>query len=228
MAKNGSGSAWILAKKQTTGKGSRGRKWETGEGNFSASLLLHINEKPQNAVLRSFSAALALADTLEILGINPESISLKWPNDVLVDDQKIAGILLESSGRGQKIDNLIVGIGVNLTTAPPKHVLVPTALPPTSVLAAIKQNVKPEQVLDILAPAFDAYENQMSTHGFEPIRKNWLQRAARLGDEITVQQGDKSLSGAFSDIDTTGALVLTTQTGSHLISAGEIFFPTAT
>jgi len=228
MAKTGAASAWILAKTQTNGKGSRGRNWETGDGNFSASLLLHLNETPQNAALRSFSAALALADTLESLGVDAKSISLKWPNDVLVDGRKIAGILLESSGRGQSIDQLIVGIGINLISAPPLHKLAPNAVRPISLLAATQKTVKPEQVLDHLASAFEAHETQLATHGFDPIRRQWLQRAARFGQNVTILQGDKTLSGTFSDIDTTGALVLTADTGSHLISAGEIFFPTAT
>jgi len=228
MAKNGAPSAWILARQQTAGKGSRGRHWETGQGNFSASLLLRINDVPQNGALRSFSAALAVSETLVSLGIDESSISLKWPNDVLVDGKKIAGILLESSGRGQNIDQLIVGIGINLSTAPPSNKLAAAALSPADVYSITSETVDPESVLDVLAPIFSNFENILSIHGFEAIRTRWLQKAARLGEELTVQQGDRSITGTFNDVDTSGALVLTTPYGSHVISTGEIFFSTAT
>ena len=121
---------WISAKCQTAGTGRRGRAWDTGAGNFSASLIYRPKGEPADLALRSFVAALALFDALEALSGRADIFTLKWPNDVLLRGGKLAGILLESQP-----DGLIVGIGVNLKTPPPVDVLEPRALPPKTLLA---------------------------------------------------------------------------------------------
>ncbi|HEX9857902.1 MAG TPA: biotin--[acetyl-CoA-carboxylase] ligase, partial [Paracoccaceae bacterium] len=94
------GPAWVLAGEQTAGRGRRGRAWSSPRGNFHASLVMQPTEPPEVVALRSFAAALALRDTCVALTGLPQAFALKWPNDVLLNGGKLAGILLESAGQG--------------------------------------------------------------------------------------------------------------------------------
>ena len=109
---------WILAKNQTNARGRRGRVWSNPNGNFSATLALTLSEDPATLALRSFVTALALFDTLAYVTKATNLLSLKWPNDVLMEDKKVAGILLESFGSGKITDFLLIGVGVNLVRLP--------------------------------------------------------------------------------------------------------------
>lgn len=176
------------------------------------------------AAQRSFVAALALADALTQATARPEAITLKWPNDVLLNGAKVAGILLETAGQGGVMAPLAIGIGVNLAHAPDADAIEPGALKPTSVLSATGAQVDPESFLALLAPAFADWEQRLGTHGFGPLRRAFLDRAARLGEPITARTGTDTFTGTFSDIDATGALVLTTPQGRRVVQAADIFF----
>ena len=183
---------------------------------------MEVDGPPDQAALRSFATALALADTLQGLGIAKDQLALKWPNDVLLQGRKLAGILLEStrvSGRGV----LIVGIGVNLATAPPKETLECGAVQPIA-LGETGLNVTPSAFLDALAPAFDTWEQVFKRQGFTPLRTAWLARAARLGEVITARLPDRQISGRFETVDPSGAIVLDTPDGRVSLPAAEIFF----
>jgi BirA family biotin operon repressor/biotin-[acetyl-CoA-carboxylase] ligase len=194
-------------------------------GNFAASLLMRPRASPAQAALRSFVAALALRDALIAAGVAPADVALKWPNDVLLKGGKLAGILLESQGDGQGgLSHLIVGIGVNLAAAPDVTTLEPGALPPVSLREETGIEIAPEPFLDLLAPAFDRLDRQLSTYGFAPIRTAFLQGAARLGQPITARLPAETLTGTFRDIDDTGNLILETQAARRTIAAAEIFF----
>jgi len=112
------GPEWILAHHQTAGRGRRGRVWANPVGNFSATLVLPQPGTPDRAALRSFVAALALYDTCVAVSGRSDGFALKWPNDVLLNGGKLAGILLESAGAGTAMSYLAIGIGVNLVAAP--------------------------------------------------------------------------------------------------------------
>lgn len=169
-------------------------------------------------------AALALWDTLAELTGRPDSFSLKWPNDVLMNGQKVAGILLETSGPGGQAGPLCIGIGINLMTAPEADALETTALSPNSVLSGTGVTLEPAEVLDYLAPAFAKWELQLATFGFAPIRTAFLSCAARLGEVITARTARETLIGTFETIDETGAIVLITASGRVAVPAAEIFF----
>ncbi|MDK2775208.1 MAG: biotin--[acetyl-CoA-carboxylase] ligase, partial [Tabrizicola sp.] len=112
------GPTWIIAGLQTAGRGRRARPWASPQGNFHATLVLKPVEPPEHVALRSFAAALALRDALVALTGLPQGFTLKWPNDVLCNGGKLAGILLESQGLGGPDPVLCIGIGVNLIAAP--------------------------------------------------------------------------------------------------------------
>ncbi len=210
---------WITAKRQTAGTGRRGRAWDTGAGNFSASLMYRPVGAPTDLAQRSFVAALALFDALEAVSGRSDIFTLKWPNDVLLRGGKLAGILLESISNG-----LIVGIGVNLMSLPPQEVLEPRALPPKTLFAETGVSVTPDMLLEVLAPAYARWEQQITTYGFAPIRQAWLGKAANLGKTIHARVGTAQITGIFTTLDEGGAIVLETPQGRRAISAGDIFF----
>lgn len=215
---------WIMARRQTLGRGRRGRVWISPEGNFMASLVLRPGGEPAQAALRSFVAALALADALQSL-IGPQAVlSLKWPNDVLLNGGKVAGILLESAGQGAGLTHLIIGIGVNLIAAPPVEDVEPGAMKPVSVLGETGLRITPADCLNALGVAFDRWETQFTTYGFAPIRTAWMARAARLGQKITARTTLESIDGTFEGLAEDGALVLATSGGRRAIPAADVFF----
>ncbi|HDZ82183.1 MAG TPA: biotin--[acetyl-CoA-carboxylase] ligase, partial [Roseobacter sp.] len=122
------GPTWILAQEQTAARGRRGRSWATPRGNFAATLMLRHGEEPASAALRSFVASLALRRAFVAITRDESAFALKWPNDVLLNGGKVAGILLESIG-----DHLAIGIGVNLAHAPGADQVEANALRPVSI-----------------------------------------------------------------------------------------------
>mgnify|MGYP001265989286 CR=1 FL=1 len=213
------GPAWIMTLRQTAGRGRRGRGWCDTPGNFAASLVLRLNEPPARLALRSFVAALALHDALVNLTGLTQGFALKWPNDVLLNDGKLSGILLESGAGGA----LVVGIGVNLRSAPPAD--ADALFAPVSLRGETGLLVSPEALLDHLAPAFSDWEARFQTYGFEPVRQAFLERVARLGAPIRARTMHETFEGRFASIDDSGALVLDTSAGRRIIPAAEIFFP---
>lgn len=215
---------WVLAAEQTGGRGRRGRPWASPRGNFHATWGLRPQGPPAQAALRSFVAACALRAALDALTGAGAALALKWPNDVLLNGGKVAGILLESAGQGGGVAHLAVGIGVNLIAAPDPALLEPQALRPVTVLGETGVRLRPEALLDALAAACAAREAVLAAQGFAPIRAEWLAHAARLGQPITARTGDRVREGVFDTIDGTGALVLRMAGGAEVIPAAEVFF----
>ena len=218
------GPEWILALKQTAARGRRGRAWVQPKGNFSASLVMRPEGGPGQAALRSFVASLALRDAFLAMGVPEHMISLKWPNDVLLNGGKVAGILLESLGAGAAVSHLVIGIGVNLAAAPKPAEVDAHALPPVSGFGETGLKITPQDFLDFLAAAFARYEAQFTTYGFAPIRTEWLAHAARLGETITARTAQDETTGVFETVDEDGNLVLETPKGRRSIPAAEIHF----
>lgn len=215
------GPEWVLALQQTAAKGRRGRAWAMPDGNFAASLTFRPPGDVAQIALRSFAAATALREALIAVGCPAGDLSLKWPNDVLLNGGKLAGILLESLGDGRGgVSHLIIGIGVNLAQAPAAAEVEPGALRPV----ALKTPVAPETLLDALAPAFSTREHSLSTYGFGPTRTEWLSHAAKLGEAITARLPREDITGTFRTIDETGNLILDTPKGRRAIAAADIYF----
>ena len=214
------GPTWILAHRQTAGRGRRGRAWVDPAGNFAATLVMRPDGGPEHAALRSFIAALALYDAIIAVTGRAAGLALKWPNDVLLNGGKLAGILLESNSTGV----LSIGIGVNLLSAPGATQIEEGAVPPVSLLSETGIDVSPDDFLNALAPAFARYEAQFKAYGFAPIRTAWLDRAARLGQVITARMGKSEQTGTFETVDESGALVLKTNGRLLTIPAGEVYF----
>ena len=160
--------------------------------------------------------------SLEVL--DPNTLSLKWPNDVLLNGQKVAGILLESSSKGTQVDWLSVGIGVNLNNTPDAGELEARAVPPTSVVEAGGPSLSNLSFLESLAKYFDHCERQLLQFGFDPIREVWLRHAAKLGQPITARTGSETVTGTFQTVDAEGNLVMNTSNGTRAIAAADVYF----
>jgi BirA family biotin operon repressor/biotin-[acetyl-CoA-carboxylase] ligase len=218
------GPAWLLAEEQTAGRGRRARPWASPKGNFHGTLVLAPREAADQVALRSFAAALALRDAFVALTGEPAAFKLKWPNDVLLNGGKVAGILLESVAVGAGVAHLAIGVGVNLIAAPDASLLEPGALRAVTLLQETGLRVSPEAFLDELAPAYAKWEALFVGEGFAPLRAAWLSHAARLGEVIRARTGTQSREGRFETVDGSGALILGTAQGRVAIPAAEVFF----
>jgi BirA family biotin operon repressor/biotin-[acetyl-CoA-carboxylase] ligase len=227
------GRLWVVAREQTAGHGRRGRPWQTPAGNLAASLLLSVPTGMPNTATLGFAAGLALANAIELCapGIalshalddaaGPQSrLRLKWPNDVLLDGSKIAGILLEAVTGPADRGALVIGIGVNVKYAPDG---VPY---PATSLAACGMVVTVEELFTALSDAWVEQEAVWDGgRGFPVIRRRWLDHAAGLGAPIAVSIGADVFRGAFETIDDEGRLVVRTAEGSaRAIAAGDVHF----
>ena len=219
-----SGPAWFVALEQSAGRGRRARPWSSPRGNFHGTLVLRPTEAAGVVALRSFAAALALRDALSGLTGFDSALTLKWPNDVLLNGGKVAGILLESMAAGAGVSHLAIGIGVNLIAAPDQSLLEAGSLPAVTVLEETGLRVTPEAFVDLLAPAYAHWEDVFVTQGFAPLRQEWLTHAARLGEVIRARTGATSREGRFETVDATGALILGMADGLVAIPAAEVFF----
>lgn len=207
---------WIVAARQTAGRGRRGRTWVSEPGNLYASLLLMDPSPPDRAAELSFVAALALHDAVggRVPGL-ASRLALKWPNDLLIDGNKFAGILVEGEGPA-----VVVGIGVNCAHHP-----TGVAFPATD-LAAAGVRATPESLLAALSAAMEKRLGQWNFGSdFASIRADWLARAANLGKSIQVKVGEETCSGVFATIDVNGRLMLRLSDGTiRSITAGDVAY----
>ncbi|UWQ98336.1 biotin--[acetyl-CoA-carboxylase] ligase [Rhodobacteraceae bacterium S2214] len=215
---------WFLAHHQSGARGRRGRAWDMPAGNFAGTLAVQDPTPSTLSALRSFVAALALYDALVVVTGRPDSFALKWPNDVLLNGGKVAGILLESISQKNAIVGIAVGIGVNLAGAPHFSKVEERALRPVSVAGEFGIAVGAEDFLDILAPIYARYETQLIQLGFGPIREAWLARATKLGEVITARLPNEEITGTFETLDENGYLILKTSKERRKIAAADIFF----
>lgn len=212
---------WVFARHQTAARGRLGRQWESPRGNFSATLVMRPEGSPAAAALRSFLAANAVFEALA-MHANRDALALKWPNDILLNDGKVAGILLESAGLRGSVDWLSIGIGVNLIHSPAGLRNAP--FPPVSLLEETGARVDAREFLFTLADCYATEERILERLGFQPIRERWLERAAKLGEIITARTGREEITGRFETVDEIGQLVLTTGKGRVRIPAADVYF----
>jgi BirA family transcriptional regulator, biotin operon repressor / biotin---[acetyl-CoA-carboxylase] ligase len=214
------GRTLVWALEQSAGRGRRGRTWVSPRGNLYASLILRPDCAAGRAAQLGFVAALAVGGALGALLPRVGGLSYKWPNDVLVNGRKIAGILLESEMVSfERLSFVVLGVGVNLTASPQG-----TEFPATSVLEEGLGMVAPEATLAEFTGQFQSWETRWRADGFAPVRAAWLAAAATTrGEPVRVRLATSSLHGRFLDIDEEGALLLDVAGERRHISAGEVF-----
>jgi BirA family biotin operon repressor/biotin-[acetyl-CoA-carboxylase] ligase len=210
---------WIVAREQTAGRGRRGNAWISLPGNLYATLLLIDPAPPRGAPELSFVAALAVRDALvDRAPALAQRIELKWPNDVLCDGKKLAGILLEGRMLREKIA-VAIGIGVNCRHHPSN-----TTFPATDLAAAGAQ-VGAEELFAVLSAAMVRRLAQWRrAAGFSAVRADWLACAAGIGETMRVRLPERELVGRGEGLDDNGCLLLRLADGClQTIAAGEVF-----
>ena len=219
LAREGAAEGLIVwAKVQTAGRGRRGRTWVSPPGNLHMSLVLRPRCRPATAAQLGFVAALAVADAIGDLAL-AVALQCKWPNDLLANGKKLAGILLETEMvAGDNPDFVVLGIGVNLMSSPHD-----TPYPATSLAEEGAPGITPSTVIEAFTSRFAVWLARWRDDGFAPIRDAWLMRAIGLGEPIQVRLERDTLAGRFLDLDNDGALLLGIPGGSRRIAAGEIF-----
>jgi BirA family transcriptional regulator, biotin operon repressor / biotin---[acetyl-CoA-carboxylase] ligase len=200
---------WIVADQQTEGRGRSGRSWSSPTGNLHLTVLLPAPCAPRHQPKLGFVAGVALR-----AAVGGEA-RLKWPNDILIGDAKVAGLLLEGLGNGAAV---AIGMGVNVSSHPEG-----TPYPATTMRAhdgaASLEGLFRRVALELDA-ALDLFGDG---GGFRTIRRSWLSRAAFLGKAIAVRQDGAALTGIFRDIDADGHLILGAPGGDIRIAAGDVF-----
>jgi BirA family biotin operon repressor/biotin-[acetyl-CoA-carboxylase] ligase len=210
------GPLWITARAQTAGRGRRGRAWVSEPGNLYATLLLTDPASAGRAAELSFVAALAVYDAVARLApVLVPRLALKWPNDVLYDGRKLAGILIEAEGSAPLI--VAIGIGINC-----RHHPQATDYPATDLKTAGAE-VSAERLFEALSGAMALRLREWDA-GFAAIRAEWLRRAGGLGQELRVRLGSREVAGRFEALDDGGRLMLRRSDGTlETIAAGEVF-----
>lgn len=204
---------WLVADRQSGGRGRQGRTWLDAPGNFMGSTVVHVSPRDPPAASLSFVAALAVYETvLGRLG-NPRELELKWPNDVLLGGGKFCGLLLEREG-----DTVVVGIGANLASAPE------VADRRTRTLTEFGPPPDRDAFAAELAAQFERELGRWRQYGLEPILNRWIGAAHPVGTSLTVHEPNgATVCGAFAGLEGDGALRLRLADGAvRVIHAGDV------
>jgi BirA family biotin operon repressor/biotin-[acetyl-CoA-carboxylase] ligase len=217
------GPLWIWSARQSQGRGRGGREWISQHGNLFASLLIGVNCPIRTASQLALLAGVVAYDTIaKLIAYEGRSeLLLKWPNDILLAGEKLAGMLLENVGSpAENRSMVIIGTGINLADHPPD-------LPqPAICLAAYGMTITPAEALEVLAATTHEWLTRWNEGtGFPTIRRAWLDRAGPTGRPLRVRiEGDEA-EGVYGGLDADGALRLLTPDGAeHRIAAGDVFF----
>ncbi len=204
---------WLVADRQTAGRGRRGREWLDSTGNFMGSTIVRLQAGDPPAPSLALLAGLALYETCVPFLTDPKSLSLKWPNDLLVGGVKAAGILLERHG-----DAVVVGIGVNLVKAPAAQGR------DTVALAQVGHPPPRNDFADRLAAQFVAHIGRWRIYGLEPVLHSWQLAAHRRGSVLTVHEADNvAVTGTFDGLLNDGSLSLRLADGTiRAIRSGDV------
>ena len=202
----------VSAIEQTGGRGRRGRQWISQDGNLFVSYAFKIKPSDLNRIV--ILSAVTIFETIKHFVPNHD-VKIKWPNDVLVDDKKISGILFE------KVDDdfWVMGVGINVMSNPEHTDLVY----PTTSLKNLGIDTNRIAVLEYLTDMFDNLLDTYYNDGFENIRQTWLKNAYNLGKHVIIKQENKIQEGIFWTIDKNGALILKNNDNMEKILAGDLF-----
>ena len=216
----GSHGAVIWAKRQTDGRGRMGRNWVSSDGNLFVSVLLKPEKSLAELSQLSFVAAVAVIEALEDLVSGNGKLQCKWPNDILLAEKKLGGILLESF-KTPDCPNpwVVVGVGVNVDSFPPR-----TEFPATCLKDAGVELISAKIILSRFIHHFIDCYNVWNEKGFTPLRKKWLGHAWGMEQRLCARLPDGNIEGLCQGIDASGSLQLKLDNGKkHLVHAGDVF-----
>lgn len=206
---------WLVAERQTAGRGRQGREWFDGAGNFMGSTIVRLAPGDPPPASFALAAGLALYEAVSTLLLDPAPLHLKWPNDLTYAGAKLAGVLLE-----RERDALVVGVGVNLAHAP--------VIAERSTVALAALGPAPDRDLFAIAVAasFTTELERWRSYGLDPLTRRWQAAAHPPGTSLTVAPpGETLLTGSFEGLAEDGALRLRLADGStRVMHAGDVFF----
>jgi BirA family transcriptional regulator, biotin operon repressor / biotin---[acetyl-CoA-carboxylase] ligase len=205
---------WLIADRQTAGRGRIGREWQSPLGNVYASGLVRVRPGEPNAATLALVAAVAIFDTIAMWAA-VDTLTLKWPNDLLVNGAKLSGILLERAG-----DAIVVGFGVNLVAYPDG-----LGKPVTCLASSGSHPPAPNIFVEALADIFSRWVAVWRGEGLTAIRQAWLARAHAVGTALIVNAPDGDvIEGLFDGLTDDCALRLRLADGAvRVIHAGDVF-----
>ena len=221
-ARQGEGEGLVVvAETQTRGRGRHGREWASPRGGIWASILLRPEISPEHAHVIVLLAAVATAEAVEeATGLEPQ---IRWPNDLLLDGRKFCGILCESSVKQEKLEFVVVGIGINANVelkSLPEEVRE-TA---TTLMHELKRPVSRSLILENLLRNVDSYYEMLLEGKTQQILDRWRKRDITLGRWVEIRTDMGLLRGLALDIDKDGALLVQSETGLILrLKTGDVY-----
>ena len=221
-AESGAGEGEVVvAESQSQGRGRLGRRWESPPfANLYVSILLRPKLSPAHVAQITLMAAVALAEVVE--GFVPQKPAIKWPNDILIGGKKLAGILSEAACSAERVEYVILGIGVNLNyacSAMPEEIRRRA----TSVLEAAGRPVQRESFLQRLIQGIERCYGELEQAGFDALAARWESYFAWRGRRVRVELLDQVTTGTARGIDRDGALIIVDDGGvAHRILAGDV------
>ncbi|MFC2133136.1 biotin--[acetyl-CoA-carboxylase] ligase [Bacteroidota bacterium] len=207
----------VLAELQEKGKGRKDREWTSAaDQNLTFSILLKEKINPKRLNIINLGTSLVVAQTIE--NLYQLKVNLKWPNDILVDNKKIAGILLETTSIGSKIDKVIVGIGINVNQPnfPGKYLITPT-----SIRKEFKESVSRER---LLSEVLNNFEEILPFCNKEPekVLNDWKSKCKMIGEKIKIEDDNGTRFGIFEDLDNEGHLLLKIENKTEQVHFGDV------
>ena len=210
----------VITETQTEGKGRIGRTWTSLPGGIYLSIILRPDIKPIEAPRLPLVAGVAVAQAIErVTGIQPR---LKWPNDIIIAAKKVGGILTEMSAEIDRLDYVIIGIGINVNIT---KLLFPQEIEniATSLVDELGHHVPRAKLVQHILAELESLYDEFCTTGFETIRQRWKTLSNTIGKQVIVSSSTEQLSGMAKDIDSDGALILQKDDGSlERIIAGDV------
>jgi len=201
----------VIADRQTAGRGRRGRSWlSPPKVNLHLSVILRPDLPPQRAPELVSLVAVAAAETLRELGVPAR---IKWPNDLVVEGRKLAGILLDLSAEADRIHHVVVGVGFNLNITLDDF---PEELRPlvSSVRLETGAPVPRAAVVASFLAILEGWLDRFADEGFAPVRARYRELSSILGKPVRMSEADRSLEGVAEEIDESGALLIRKSDGS--------------
>jgi len=207
----------ILSEFQTDGKGRLKRSWYSNEGeNLTFSILLNNHISKLNLNHLNLATSLAVSSSIE--NLYQLKTDLKWPNDVLINNKKVSGILLESSIKGSELEKVIVGIGINVNQ---NKFVGDFNIQPTSVRHEMRKNIERERLLSEVLNTFEELLFELKNNS-KKLLNRWRDKCRMIGEKISIEHNGESKHGIFYDIDANGLMILKVGEKLEKISIGDV------
>ena len=209
----------VVAEAQTAGRGRRGRVWASPAGrNIYLSLVLRPDLPPARAPELTLLASVAVCQAVRQAGV---LAGIKWPNDLLAGGRKLAGILTELAADPDRVQWVVLGIGVNVNVRAEE---LPAELRPLATSLAMERSEPVPRALFVAAmlSSLEEWLDRHAEEGFPPVREAWRAMSDTLGREVRVRSSDRDLEGVAQDVDGTGALLVRTEAGLERVLAGDV------